>query len=94
MTAGVLAFVAGVLLLQQQGELPAAAWLWGLPACLALALWGRIVVQSFAFVPSGIAARAPPTHGDPFDAARDRLEELLGGWCQAAFDDASSNTSR
>ena len=36
MTAGALAFVAGVVLLQQQGGLPAAAWLWGLPACLAL----------------------------------------------------------
>lgn len=41
MTSGALAFVAGVLLLQQQGELPAAAWLWGLPACLALGIWGR-----------------------------------------------------
>jgi competence protein ComEC len=39
MTAGVLAFVAGVLLLQLQGALPAAAWLWGLPACLALGAW-------------------------------------------------------
>jgi competence protein ComEC len=39
MTAGVLAFVAGVLLLQAQGELPAAAWLAALPACLALAAW-------------------------------------------------------
>ena len=39
MTAGVLAFVAGVLLLQLQGALPAAAWLCGLPACLALGAW-------------------------------------------------------
>jgi competence protein ComEC len=39
MTAGVLAFVAGVVLLQQQAELPAAAWLWALPACLALGVW-------------------------------------------------------
>ncbi len=39
MTAGVLAFVAGVLLLQVQGALPAAAWLWSLPACLVLGAW-------------------------------------------------------
>jgi len=50
MTAGVLAFVAGVLLLQLQGALPAAAWLWGLPACLALGAWrpGLRLAAAFA----------------------------------------------
>ena len=41
MTAVVLAFVAGVLLLQQQGELPSLAWLIAVPACLALGVWRR-----------------------------------------------------
>jgi len=50
MTAGVLAFVAGVLLLQVQGALPAAAWLWGLPVCLALGAWrpGLRLAAAFA----------------------------------------------
>jgi competence protein ComEC len=50
MTAGVLAFVAGVLLLQAQGALPPVAWLWGLPACLALGAWrpGLRLAAAFA----------------------------------------------
>jgi competence protein ComEC len=50
MTAGVLAFVSGVVLLQVQSALPAAAWLWGLPACLALGAWrpGLRVAAAFA----------------------------------------------
>ncbi len=39
MSAAVLAFVAGVLLLQRQAELPTLAWLWLLPVCATLAIW-------------------------------------------------------
>jgi len=42
MSAAVLAFVAGVLLLQRQAELPASAWLWLLPACAAGAVWAAV----------------------------------------------------
>ena len=45
----------------------------------ALALWGWFVVQSFYFLPAGLAARARGTQGDPFERARRRLEELLAG---------------
>ena len=50
MTAGVLAFVAGVLLLQMQGTLPDAGWLWCLPVCLALGAWrpGLRLAAAFA----------------------------------------------
>ena len=41
MTGGILAFAAGVLLLQQQAELPPAAWLWAIAPCVALAAWRR-----------------------------------------------------
>jgi len=50
MTAVVLAFVAGVLLLQQQGELPSLAWLFALPACLVLGAWLRGLRLPAAFV--------------------------------------------
>ena len=42
MSAAVLAFVAGALLLQRQAELPANAWLWLLPACAAGAVWAGV----------------------------------------------------
>jgi len=41
MTGAILAFAAGALLLQQQSALPTAAWLWAIPACVALAAWRR-----------------------------------------------------
>jgi competence protein ComEC len=44
MTGGILAFAAGVLLLQQQSALPALAWLWAIPACVALAAWRRALL--------------------------------------------------
>jgi len=39
MTGGILAFAAGVLLLQQQPTLPAPAWLWAIPPLLGLSIW-------------------------------------------------------
>ncbi|MGA8049075.1 MAG: DUF4131 domain-containing protein, partial [Burkholderiales bacterium] len=39
MTGGILAFAAGVLLLQQQPTLPALAWLWAIPPLLGLLIW-------------------------------------------------------
>jgi competence protein ComEC len=41
MTPTLLAFAAGVLALQLQPALPAPAWLWLLPGCLALGAWRR-----------------------------------------------------
>lgn len=41
MTRGLLAFAAGVLLLQQQAALPPAAWSWTIPGLVALAAWSR-----------------------------------------------------
>ncbi len=48
-TAAVLAFAAGVLLLQQQAALPAPHWLWLLPLCAALAAWRRAALVPCAF---------------------------------------------
>ena len=41
MTAALLAFAAGVILLQLQAALPAAQWLWLLPVCALAPLWRR-----------------------------------------------------
>ena len=41
MVAHIIAFAAGVWLLQQQGSLPGLQWAWGLPPALVLALWLR-----------------------------------------------------
>jgi len=50
MTAAALAFVAGVVLLQQQAALPAPAWLAAVPALAALAAWRRALVVPTAFL--------------------------------------------
>lgn len=49
MTPALLAFAAGVLLLQAQADLPAAAWLWAAPVCAALAAWRRALLVPVAF---------------------------------------------
>lgn len=49
MTAAALAFVAGIVLLQQQAALPAPAWLLAAPALAALAAWRRALVVPAAF---------------------------------------------
>jgi competence protein ComEC len=49
MTAAALAFVAGIVLLQQQAALPAPAWLAPAPVIAALALWRRPLVVPAAF---------------------------------------------
>jgi competence protein ComEC len=49
MTAAVLAFAAGVLVLQQQAALPEPYWLALLPACVALGAWRRAAVVPCAF---------------------------------------------
>lgn len=51
MTPALIAFAAGVLLLQLQADLPPAAWLWALPACAAVAAWKRAFL-----VPCALAA--------------------------------------
>ncbi len=43
----------------------------------AVALWGWFVVQSFYFLVGGLRVRSPRRAGDPFDAARRELQELL-----------------
>ena len=43
----------------------------------AIALWGWFVVQSFYFLLGGLVVRRSQPEGDPFEAARQRLEELL-----------------
>lgn len=49
MSAVILAFVSGVVLLQSQPQLPAPAWLALAPACVALALWRRALAIPLAF---------------------------------------------
>jgi competence protein ComEC len=49
MTGAALAFVAGIVLLQQQAALPAPAWLLAAPALAALAVWRRALVVPAAF---------------------------------------------
>ena len=41
MTAALLAFAIGVIILQTQASLPAPQWLWLLPICVAAAWWRR-----------------------------------------------------
>lgn len=49
MSAVILAFVSGVLLLQCQAQLPAPAWVWLAPVCVVLALWRRALAIPLAF---------------------------------------------
>jgi len=49
MTRVILAFASGVLLLQLQSELPSQAWLWFMPACIALGAWRRALAVPLAF---------------------------------------------
>ena len=48
MTLPLLAFGAGTLLLQLQPQLPAPVWLVLLPACMALAIWRRVLAAPVA----------------------------------------------
>ena len=43
MTGGILAFAAGVLLLQHQAALPPAAWYWALPGLVVLVVCSRVL---------------------------------------------------
>ncbi|MGE5129623.1 MAG: DNA internalization-related competence protein ComEC/Rec2 [Sphingomonadaceae bacterium] len=43
MTGGILAFAAGVLLLQQQAALPPAACFWAVPGLVVLVVWSRVL---------------------------------------------------
>ncbi len=67
--------IEGIVLL---GSLATARFL-ATPGLLgtAIALWGWFVVQSFYFLLGGLTLRRPQPEGDPFEAARQRLEELL-----------------
>lgn len=67
--------IEGVVVL---GSLAAARFL-ATPGPLgaAIALWGWFVVQSFYFLLGGLTQRKLQPEGDAFEAARQRLEELL-----------------
>lgn len=68
MTAAILAFAAGVLVLQHQATLPAALWLALLPACLAAGAWRRALLLPCAFAAGFLWAGA---------AAHQRLADRL-----------------
>ena len=74
MTGGILAFAAGVLLLQQQSALPAAAWLSAIPACVALAAWRRALLM-----PAALALGFLWAAGLAQLRMADRLEPALEG---------------
>jgi len=71
MTRVILAFAAGVLLLQVQPELPSTLWLWLLPASLALGAWQRRLALPVALL-AGFLWAAGFAHvrlGERLDAA-------------------------
>jgi len=74
MTAAILAFAAGVLVLQQQAALPAPAWLALLPVCVALGAWRRA-----ALVPCAFAAGFLWASGAAHLRMADRLAPELEG---------------
>jgi competence protein ComEC len=74
MTPALIAFAAGVLLLQLQPALPHAAWLWALPACIALAAWKRALL-----VPLALAAGFLWAAGLAHPRLADRLAPALEG---------------
>jgi competence protein ComEC len=74
MTGGILAFAAGVLLLQQQSALPPAGWLWTIPACVALAAWRRVLL-----LPAALALGFLWAAGLAQLRMADRLEPALEG---------------
>jgi competence protein ComEC len=74
MTPALIAFAAGVLLLQLQAELPHAAWLWALPACVALPAWRKALL-----VPLALAAGFLWAAGVAHLRLADRLAPELEG---------------
>jgi len=74
MTPALLAFAAGVLLLQLQAGLPPMAWLWALPACVALVAWRRALL-----LPLALAAGFLWAAGCAHVRLADRLDPALEG---------------
>jgi competence protein ComEC len=74
MTPALLAFAAGVLLLQLQAGLPPMAWLWALPACVATAVW-----RGALLVPLSLAAGFLWAAGYAHHRLAERLAPALEG---------------
>ena len=60
MSLVILAFAAGVVVLQLQPALPSPAWLWAMPFLGALALWRRALALPAAFAQVRLADRLAP----------------------------------
>jgi len=78
MTPALLAFAAGVLLLQLQAGLPPMAWLWALPVCVAAAAWRRALLVPL-FIPLSFAAGFLWAAGYAHHRLADRLAPALKG---------------